>query len=205
MMAGRARLVYLLLAGALVAGSVLLVLWDRQPGAGAAASVALPAVHSPVRSAVQPSLRLAASAPARPAAQMRPAPLEGDADPTRDLKSYVMRGQTPTMAEVIAGLHERGVYSGLGAFQPPGTRPPLRGLAVPEDFELPPGYMRHYQATDDGQRIEALLMFVPGWQLYDEQQRPIAMPEDGVVPPELAPAGLPLRQISIPPPSAGDK
>lgn len=116
-----------------------------------------------------------------------------------------MRGQTPTMAEVIEQLHERGVYSGLGAFQPPGTRPPLMGLAVPENFELPPGYMRHYQATDDGQRIEALLMFVPGWQLYDEQQRPITMPEDGVVPPELAPAGLPIRQIIIPPPAAGDK
>jgi hypothetical protein len=58
-------------------------------------------------------------------------------------------------------LHQAGVRTGLGAFNPPGTRPPLIGLAVPEDFALPPGYLRHHQATDDGQRIEAILMFDP--------------------------------------------
>ncbi|MYN21041.1 hypothetical protein GTP81_30335, partial [Rugamonas sp. FT107W] len=127
-------------------------------------------------------------------------PPEGDADPTRDLKSYVPRGANPTMPEVIERLHERGVYSGLGAFPPPGTRPPKVGLAVPEDFELPPGYVRHHQATDDGQRIEAILMFAPGFQLYDAAHNPIAMPKDRVVPPELAPPGLPIRRIVIPPP-----
>lgn len=202
-MGGRARLVYLVLAGALVAGSVLLVLGDSQPGAAVISAPVQHAQPTEAQPARQPAPAVRAQAVAAPTRVG--APVEGDADPTRDLKSYVMRGQTPSMAEVIEQLHERGVYSGLGAFQPPGTRPPLMGLAVPENFELPPGYMRHYQATDDGQRIEALLMFVPGWQLYDEQQRPIAMPEDGVVPPELAPAGLPIRQIIIPPPSAGDK
>jgi hypothetical protein len=38
------------------------------------------------------------------------------------------------------------------------------GLAVPEDFVLPEGYVRHHQATDDGQRIEAIRMFAPGRQ-----------------------------------------
>jgi hypothetical protein len=66
------------------------------------------------------------------------------------------------MAEVITRLNEAGVSTGLGAFSPPGTRPPLIGLAVPEDYALPPGYVRHHQATDDGQRIEAILMFAPG-------------------------------------------
>ncbi|MQA38536.1 hypothetical protein [Rugamonas aquatica] len=125
---------------------------------------------------------------------------EGDADPTRDLKSYVARGEKPTMPEVIERLHERGVYSGLGAFSPPGTRPPMVGLAVPENFELPPGYVRHHQATDDGQRIEAILMFAPDFQLYDAAHQPIAMPKDRVVPPELAPPGLPIRRIVIPKP-----
>jgi hypothetical protein len=125
---------------------------------------------------------------------------EGDADPTRDLSSYVARGEKPTMAEVINRLHERGIHTGLGAFQPPGTRPPLVGLAVPESFALPEGYVRHHQATDDGQTIEAVLMFAPDFQLHDAAGKPVPMPKDRVVPPELAPPGLPIRRITIPAP-----
>jgi len=33
------------------------------------------------------------------------------------------------MAEVIAALHGAGIYEGLGAFNPPGTSPPLQGTA----------------------------------------------------------------------------
>lgn len=128
---------------------------------------------------------------------------ERDNDPTRDLSSYVPRGGKPSMAEVITRLNEAGVHTGLGAFSPPGTRPPLIGLAVPEDLALPPGYVRHHQATDDGQRIEAILMFAPGFQLLDAQQQPVEMPKDRVVPPELAPPGLPIRRIVIPLPAAG--
>nr|WP_155453113.1 hypothetical protein [Massilia eburnea] len=145
---------------------------------------------------------LAASASATAARPQRaPQPAaEGDADPTRDLRSYVMRGEKPTMNEVIKRLHEQGVHTGLGAFNPPGTNPPLVGLAVPNDFALPPGYVRHHQVTDDGQTIEPILMFAPDFQLYDAASRPIDMPRDRVVPPELAPPGLPLRRIVIPPP-----
>ena len=153
-----------------------------------------------------PAVLAAASAPPAPAAsrhEVRPAPQaapEGDADPTRDLRSYVMRGEKPTMNEVIKRLHEQGVHTGLGAFNPPGTNPPLVGLAVPRDFQLPPGYVRHHQFTDDGQPIEPILMFAPGFQLYDAAHRPLEMPRDRVVPPELAPPGLPPRRIVIPPP-----
>jgi hypothetical protein len=119
---------------------------------------------------------------------------------TPDISVFVNKGERPTMAEVIERLHQAGERGGLGAFNPPGTRPPLIGLAVPEDFPLPEGYVRHHQATDDGQRIEAILMFAPGFQLVDAMQRPIAMPADRVVPPELAPPGLPLRRIEIPAP-----
>ncbi|QJQ07838.1 hypothetical protein EJG51_017945 [Undibacterium piscinae] len=125
---------------------------------------------------------------------------ERDADPTRDLSSYVARGEKPTMPEVIQRLHQAGVHTGLGAFSPPGTRPPMVGLAVPEDFALPKGYVRHHQATDDGQRIEAILMFAPDFQLFDTAGKPVALPKDRVVPPELAPPGLPNRRIVIPAP-----
>lgn len=125
---------------------------------------------------------------------------EGDADPTRDLRSYVVRGEKPTMPEVIDRLHQAGIYTGLGAFSPPGTRPPLVGLAVPEDFVLPEGYVRHHQATDDGQRIEAILMYAPDREFFDAAKRPIVVPKDRVVPPEHAPPGLPIRRIVIPAP-----
>jgi hypothetical protein len=104
------------------------------------------------------------------------------------------------MAQVIDSLHQAGVTSGLGAFQPPGTRPPLLGIAVPEDFPLPDGYVRHYQATDDGQRIEPILMFSPDRQFVDASGQPVAVPANRVVPPEMAPPGLPIRQIQVPAP-----
>jgi hypothetical protein len=119
---------------------------------------------------------------------------------TPDLSDYVNPGERPTMAEVISRLHEAGVFSGLGAFSPPGTRPPLVGLAVPEDFMLPEGYVRHHQATDDGQRIEPILMFSPDYQWVDAAGQAIPLPPDRVVPPELAPPGLAIRRIVIPAP-----
>ena len=103
----------------------------------------------------------------------------------------------PTGAELIGALHEAGIRTGIGAFNPPGTSPPLEGLAVPEDFYLPPGYLRHHQYTDDGQAIEAILMFAPDAVMRDARGRPIALPADRVVPPELAPAGLPIRRVRI--------
>jgi hypothetical protein len=73
------------------------------------------------------------------------------------------------------------------------------GLAVPDDFVLPEGYVRHHQATDDGQRIEAVLMFAPDRQFFDAAGQPIPVPKDRVVPQELAPPGLPIRRITVPP------
>jgi hypothetical protein len=187
---------HLLIALVLAIGgiSVLFLLWMTAPSDDApkkpvqAAALRRPPEQPAVRTD-QPPLQAADS--------ILP---EGDADPTRDLSSYVARGEKPTMAEVINRLHERGIHTGLGAFQPPGTRPPLVGLAVPESFALPEGYVRHHQATDDGQTIEAVLMFAPDFQLHDAAGKPVAMPKDRVVPPELAPPGLPIRRITIPAP-----
>lgn len=152
-----------------------------------------------------------ASPPSQPTASARAAgrgttsaavPRDGE-DPTPDLSDYVLPGEAPTMARVIDELHRRGIRSGLGAFQPPGTSPPLLGLEVPEGFELPEGYVRHHQATDDGQRIAPILMFSPDFRFFDAQGRPVALPANRVVPPELAPPGMPLRQVRIPPPRDG--
>jgi hypothetical protein len=106
---------------------------------------------------------------------------------------------------VIQRLNAAGVYTGLGAFSPPGTRPPLIGLAVPEDFVLPEGYVRHYQATDDGQRIEPILMFSPDYRWYDAAGQPLPLPVNRVVPQEMAPPGLPIRRIVVPAPAEPGK
>lgn len=117
-----------------------------------------------------------------------------------DLASYRVAGQpAPSAEEVIDRLHKAGIYSGIGAFTPPGTSPPLIGLAVPEGFVLPEGYVRHYQATDDGQRIEPILMYSPDFEFFDASGNPINIPPNRVVPPELAPPGLGNRPIEIPP------
>lgn len=191
---------YLALALLLAVGAiaVLAFLWlTSGPDAEAPPSSRLaPAVSA---TAPAPAAQPAAHPPPRPPQQGTPA-RDGE-DPTPDLRSYVARGEKPTMAEVISRLHERGIHTGLGAFNPPGTSPPLVGLAVPDDFPLPKGYVRHHQATDDGQRIEAILMYAPDYQPVDAAGRPIDVPKDRVVPPEQAPPGLAVRRITIPPPT----
>ena len=147
--------------------------------------------------------RAPASAPSAPAAPRIARGRDPNGDQTPDISDFINAGEKPTMNEVIDRLHRAGVHTGLGAFQPPGTRPPLVGLAVPEDFALPPGYVRHYQATDDGQRIEPILMFAPDWQAVTPDGHPVPMPKDRVVPPELAPPGLPIRRIAVPAPTEG--
>jgi len=119
---------------------------------------------------------------------------------SNDLSNYVVPGQTPKMQEVIERLHDAGVHSGLGAFNPPGTSPPMIGLAVPENYVLPEGYVRHFQATDDGQRIEPILMYSPDFNFFDSAGRQIVIPENRVVPDNMAPPGLVIRPIKIPEP-----
>lgn len=89
---------------------------------------------------------------------------------------------------------------GIAAFPPPGTEPLKRGVVVPEDFELPEGFMRHYQTTDDGKPLRAILMFHPDYQPVDEDGVAIAIPQDRVVPPEMAPAGLEIEILDDPEP-----
>lgn len=212
----RPRWGYLAVAGGLVAFGVVLMTSAPSPSPGLAAvtSAAVPtpsAAPAPERHAAASSGAAAAlavavppaepSAPASAAAHRVSRSRDPNGDLTPDIADYVNSGENPTMPEVIDRLHQAGAHGGLGAFQPPGTRPPLVGLAVPEDFVLPPGYVRHYQATDDGRRLEAILMFAPDRVPVDAANRTIAVPKDRVVPPELAPPGLPIRRIVIPAPA----
>jgi hypothetical protein len=148
---------------------------------------------------------LAPAAPTAPAASLpatpAPAAREGDGDPTPDLTVYLNPGEKPTMNEVIERLHRAGVTTGVAAFNPPGTKPALIGLAVPDDFALPAGYVRHHQSTDDGQAIEPILMYAPDHPRFvDAAGQPIGRARDRVVPPEQAPPGLPLRHVVLPAP-----
>lgn len=185
----RRRALYLLLGFSLLAVGVAIVLIKRDGG------------PLPLRTSAAAN---STGAPETPVGTPAPA-VQAEARMRRDpddLANYVSPGdRAPTMGEVIDKLHDAGIHTGLGAFNPPGTSPPLVGLAVPEDFPLPEGYVRHYQATDDGQRIEPILMFSPDFDFRDASGRPIAIPDNLVVPPHLAPPGLPLRPIEIPPPS----
>jgi hypothetical protein len=92
------------------------------------------------------------------------------------------------------------VPSGIGLFPPAGTDPIKIGIVVPDDYELPEGYLRHYQVTDDGQDLEPILLFHPDYELLDDAGQPIPLPADRVVPPELAPPDLPIRMVEVPPP-----
>ncbi|MGH8079865.1 MAG: hypothetical protein ACREP7_04765, partial [Lysobacter sp.] len=117
--------------------------------------------------------RRVASTPSTPRTASR---LQSQTMPSNDpddLAAYFQPGDPePTGAQVIEALQQAGVRTGLGAFNPPGTSPPLVGLAVPEGYELPEGYVRHHQVTDEGVSIEPILMFSPDIALHDAQGRP---------------------------------
>ena len=140
----------------------------------------------------------ASSAPAVLAAAAEE-PLDARSNDANDLARYVRPSDPePTMGELIGALRASGEREGLAAFNPPGTSPLLRGLVVPEDFKLPAGYVRHYQTTDEGVALAAILMFAPDRQVIDVNGRQISIPQDRVVPVELAPRGLPIQYIDIP-------
>lgn len=94
--------------------------------------------------------------------------------------------------------------TGIALFPKPGTDPPKVGILVPDDFELPPGFIRHHQATDDGQELAPILMFHPDFDFVDANGDPIELPESRVVPPELAPTGLEIELLELPEPLPDD-
>lgn len=152
---------------------------------------------------------------ATPAGRSIPRLRDPAGEQTPDLADFVNPGEVPTMAEVIDRLRAAGVTGGLAAFNPPGTRPALAGIAAPEGTELPPGYVRHHQFTDDGRRLEPILLFAPDHPLVVAAVQAAGAGSDGapvslqardlMVPAELVPAGLPARRIVVPPPGEPGK
>jgi hypothetical protein len=114
-------------------------------------------------------------------------------------RTYGPEGKPELSAkDAIAALRAAGIRDGIAVFPPPGTDPPKRGIVVPDDWVLPEGYVRHYQTTDEGESLPPILMLHPDYEFVDENGDPVAAPEDRVVPPELAPPGLPVRMLDIP-------
>lgn len=102
-------------------------------------------------------------------------------------------------APVIEALKGAGSREGIAAFGTPGTDPPKSGVVVPDGWELPEGYVRHHQSTDDGEQLPPILMFHPDYTFSDEHGNPIEVPPDRVVPPELVPPGFPVERLDVPP------
>jgi hypothetical protein len=100
--------------------------------------------------------------------------------------------------EAIEALRESGSKEGLAVFNPPGTDPIKRGLVVPEEYDLPEGYIRHNQVTDLGEPLEPILMFSPDFEFLDAAGNPVPLPKDRIVPPDMAPPGFPIRKLDVP-------
>ncbi len=124
-----------------------------------------------------------------------PAPKPSGTEPTPAGNGNDTGSADPAPAAADAPADEP---SGIALFPPPGTKPIKRGIVVPDDFELPAGYVRHFQTTDDGKMLPAILMFHPDYQPVDANGQPVPVPEDRIVPPELAPAGLAVEMLEPP-------
>lgn len=174
----------LLTAAALIAAGRLVI--EKMPSVPPP-DRAVAASPIPRRVAQVPELR-ASPRPARPVPAPEPAapaPPAPDLDPDAPTYTVDPPGSPP---------------SGIGLFPSPGTDPPKRGIIVPDDADLPEGYVRHYQATDDGKALPPILLFHPDYEWVDEQGAVVGLPQSRVVPPEMAPPGIPIQILEIPEP-----
>ena len=191
----RGKSIVLLAAAVALVCVALLVLFGRPPAPPPSA----PEPEAPPAAAVaEPKDEPAAPAAEAPAAS---APIEPP--PPAPRAEPAAREPAPEAEPPPAG-ESPPVASGIGLFPPPGTDPIKVGVVVPDDFELPEGYLRHYQVTDDGQELEPILLFHPDYELLDDAGKPIPLPPDRVVPPELAPPGMPIRTVEVPEPLPED-
>ena len=134
-----------------------------------------------------------ASAPRQPSRSAPTLASEGAAEEAGPAKPD---GQREVFIDQIdrTGVAKEGIH----AFNLPGTKPIQGGLLVPEGYVLPPGYVRHFQTTDDGEPVPPILKFHPDHRPVDASGNPIPLPADGVVPPELAPPDMPLQALDPP-------
>jgi hypothetical protein len=173
----------------LLVTAAVVTLLDR--GAAAPGAPATPTAVAPAPATVTPAPSAAVAAAPR---DVRPRRKRSE----RKAAAAAKEGEALDARDVIPMLQAAGEREGIAAFPVPGTDPPKTGLIVPEDFALPEGYVRHFQATDDGERLPPILMFHPDYEFVDAAGNAVALPGDGVVPPELAPPGLPLETLELP-------
>ncbi|MDC0746450.1 hypothetical protein [Polyangium mundeleinium] len=206
------------IAFGLVAAGILVFLswkWTREtPAEVASGATAKPGqtteARAPARPQGAPTLRLAArSAPAADLAPKARAMGADDPDPEgEDFPDEPSASDDPAEGAeegaAPAGAAAKG-KTGIHAFPAPGTKRIKQGLVVPDDFPLPPGYVRHYQATDKGQMLEAILLYHPDYELVDASGKGLPIPPDRVVPPNMAPEGLPLATLEVPADAYADR
>lgn len=189
-----------LIAVVLVATGTALLMLGRAPASHAPDVVAVTSSLPVDATAAAPAAaRVASPAAVAPASDVHPRRRRADRAAAAATRTEQEEGELDAR-DVIPMLRAAGEREGIAAFPPPGTDPPKAGLIVPDDFVLPEGYVRHYQATDDGERLPAILMFHPDYEFVDAAGAPITLPENRVVPPELAPPGLPLETLDVPAP-----
>jgi hypothetical protein len=193
--------VWLLLAAAVLVALALVLLlrplFEGERRAQVAAAPTPPPRPLPAAAAAKLPAAGARLEPIRAAEESAPEPAAG-ADQARAERLQAYAAAAATAAAEDASTRDSDEPRGIELFPPPGTNPPKSGILVPDDFELPPGYVRHYQSTDDGQQLPAILMFHPDFQLVDENGEPLPMPEDRVVPADLAPPGLAIQILEVP-------
>jgi hypothetical protein len=197
------RLGVAVLALAGLAALAAVMLFGGEPGPGAP-QVAAPSAGQKERdgtAAPTPGARVRVAHPRRIAAL---APAEAPASSQPALSGERAAAALPRAADGGPPTHEEPAFglgppgTGISAFPKPGTDPVKIGIVVPEDFELPEGFVRHHQVTDDGVDLPAILMFHPDYEWVDERGRRIEIPADRVVPPELAPPGLEVKLLEVP-------
>jgi len=105
--------------------------------------------------------------------------------------------EPPSREDAPFSMGKPGETSGIKLFPAMGTKPTKIGIVVPDDFELPEGYVRHFQANEDGELLPAILLFHPDFEWVDDAGEPIPLPPDRVVPPELAPPGMPIEMLEV--------
>src|SRR5262249_7017150 len=82
-------------------------------------------------------------------------------------------------------------HTGMRVFPPMGTKPIKRGIVVPDDFDLPPGYVRRFQATDDGARqTEFMMVAADGYGLDGRAGKTVRHPTGSCGPAGDGAAGI---------------
>ena len=158
-----------------------------------------PQQHAPIGTSEPPAARAEAARVVLPETHPHGlAPHAAAADAATDTAAAELANPEETGTDVAARADSTDGPTGIALFPPPGTDPIKSGIIVPDDFPLPPGYVRHYQVTDDGHPLPAILMFHPDYHPVDEHGQPIAIPDNRIVPREMAPPGMPIQMLEVP-------